>query len=135
MINADNYYSKVNSIDFSSLPPALQKGYEFVDKVTMKGESWTAYETSPTIQKVIDGYFQKLSEHFPEKSEKKTATPEHKQESVQPKKERATKEHKTHPEKAEKEDFELVERIPDELRLMKRYINLNGKRQHKRRNN
>lgn len=131
MINADNYYSKVNSIDFSSLPPALQKGYEFVDKVTMKGESWTAYETSPTIQKVIDGYFQKLSEHFPEKSEKKTATPEHKQESVHPKKESAMKEHKTHPEKAEKEDFELVERIPDELRLMKRYINLNGKKKTK----
>ena len=130
MINADNYYSKVNSIDFSSLPPALQKGYEFVDKVTMKGESWTAYETSPTIQKVIDGYFQKLSEHFPEKTEKKTATPEHKQESVNPNKERATKEHKTHSEKKE-QDFELVERIPDELRLMRRYINLNGKKKTK----
>jgi hypothetical protein len=83
MINADNYYSKVSSLDFSSLPPALQKGYEFVDKVTMKGESWTAYHDSPTIQKVVDGYFQKLSEHLPEK---KTATPQHKEEIVHPKK-------------------------------------------------
>src|SRR6185503_7787951 len=111
MINADNYYSKVNSVDFSTLPPALQKGHEYVDRVTMKGESWTAYHTSPTIQKVIDGYFQKLSEQLSEKEEKKTATPKHKQESVHPKKEHPAKENKTHSVKQEEEDVELVERI------------------------
>jgi len=137
MINSDNYYSKASSIDFSSLPPVLQKGYEFVDKVTMKGESWTVYETSPTIQKVIDGYFQKLSEHLPEKTEKKK--PEHEEETVPlkkekqetVKKERAHKEHKAHSKKKEDEDFELVERIPDELRLMRRYVNLHGKKKTK----
>jgi hypothetical protein len=111
----------------------LQKGYEFVDKVTMKGESWTAYETSPTIQKVIDGYFQKLSEHLPEKAEKKTSAPEQHKKTVHPKKEkkeRAPKEHKAQPEK-EEEDFELVERIPEELRFMRRYVNLNGKKKTK----
>lgn len=133
MINSDNYYSKVSTINFSTLPPALQKGYEFVDKVTMKGESWTAYETSPTIQKVIDGYFQKLSEHLPEKTEKKTSAPGHHEKTVRQKKEkkeRAPKEHKAQPEK-EEEDFELVERIPEELRFMRRYVNLNGKKKTK----
>jgi len=78
----------------------------------------------------IDGYFQKLSEHISEKSEKKTAPAEKithpKRESV--KKERAPKEHK--PEKPQ-EDFELVERIPEELRFMRRYVNLNGKKKTK----
>src|ERR1035437_6318252 len=135
MINADNYYSKVNSIDFSSLPPALQKGHEYVDKVTMKGESWTAYETSPTIQKGIDGYFLKLSEHFPETTEKKTVPEKEvdvhfpKNEAKnEPKKSHPHKEHKVHAEKVEEEDFEQVERIPDELRFMKRYVNLSGKK-------
>ncbi len=138
MINAENYYSKINSIDFSSLPPALQKGHEFVDKVTMKGESWTSYESSPTIQKVIDEYFKKLSEHLPEKSE---GTKQHKEEKkeqekvvhpkkVKVKKERIHKEHKPSEEQKE-EDVELVERIPDELRFMKRYIKLHNKKKTK----
>jgi len=130
MINADNYYSKVNTYDFSALPESLQKGRDYVDKVTMKGSSWTAYETSPTIKKVIDGYFQKLSEYIPEKSGKENIPAEktihqkkENRESV--KKERAPKEH--NPAKQE-EDFELVERIPEELRFMRRYVNLNGKK-------
>src|SRR5574337_1177247 len=132
MINADNYYSKIKAVDFSSLPPALQKGYEFVDKVTMKGQSWTAYNDSPTIQKVIDEYFKKLTEYIPNPGEKKTEPKEEKvsakkEKHEAPKKERIPKQKKIHSEKAE-EDFELVERIPDELRLMKRYVNLNGKK-------
>src|ERR1051326_5915860 len=133
MINTDNYYSKVNTIDFSTLPEAMQKGRDYVDKVTMNGSSWTAYETSPTIKKVIDGYFQKLSEHLTEKTEKKSSSPEQKEKTVHPKKEkkeRAPKEHKAHPEK-EEEDFELVERIPEELRFMRRYLNLNGRKKTK----
>ena len=132
MINTENYYSKVSSIDFSSLPPALQKGYEFVDKVTMKGESWTAYETSPTIQKVIDGYFQKLSEHIPSTSEKKHVAPERTNQEVKHEhKQHVHKKEKTHtPSEKEEEDVDLVERIPDELRLMRRYVNLNGKRKN-----
>jgi len=143
MINADNYYSKAHSLDFSSLPPALQKGYEFVDKVTMKGESWAAYHDSPTIQKVINGYFEKLSEHLTEAKEKKPATPgggEEISKSKQDVKEEVKherkqkkyihKETKIHmpTEKKEEEDVDLVERIPEELRLMKRYVNLNGKK-------
>lgn len=129
MINANNYYSKISSVDFSSLPPALQKGHEYVDKVTMKGTSWTAYDTSSTIQKVIDQYFQKLAEHITEKPGKKQ--PEHKEE----KQERKEPEHKKHPQKEkhpvhtpERDDVDLVERIPDELRLMRRYVNLHGKK-------
>ena len=132
MINADNYYSKTSNLDFSTLPAALQKGHEYVDKVTMKGESWTAYESSPTIKKVIDGYFEKLSEVLSEKGERKTPAPKHKEETVQPKKERKERTPKVHhaPE-AQEEDIELVERIPEELRFMKRYINLNGKKKTK----
>lgn len=134
MINTDNYYSKTSSLDFSTLPPAMQKGHDYVNKVTQNGADWNAYHSSPTIQKVIEGYFQKLSEHIPEKSEKKIL-PEHKEEiphpkkeqKHEPKKEHAHKEHKVHSEK-EEEDVDLVERIPDELRLMRRYVNLHGKK-------
>ncbi|MBI4945329.1 MAG: hypothetical protein HY840_02875 [Bacteroidetes bacterium] len=134
MINTDNYYSKTSGLDFSTLPPALQKGHEFVDKVTMKGESWTSYESSPTIQKVIDEYFKKLSEHLPEKSEAKKERKEEKKEkekSVHPKKEKVKNERVQKVKTETKEDVELVERIPDELRFMKRYIKLHNKKKTK----
>ena len=131
MINADNYYSKTSGLDFSTLPPALQKGHEFVDKVTMKGESWTSYESSPTIQKVIDEYFKKLSEHLPEKQEKKTS-PQRREEAVHPKKEKVKKERVQKMKfETKEENVELVERIPDELRFMKRYIKLHNKKKTK----
>ncbi|MCC7303066.1 MAG: hypothetical protein IT233_10535 [Bacteroidia bacterium] len=131
MINADNYYSKVSSLDISSLPAPLQKGHEFVNKVTQNGTDWNTYHSSSTIQKVVDDYFQKLSSHLPAKQEKN--------ESASPKKEeRKTKPEKSKKQRAEKQeadeeedDVELVERIPEELRFMKRYLNLNGKRKTK----
>jgi hypothetical protein len=135
MINADNYYSSISAVDFSSLPEALRKGHEYVNKVTMDGTSWTAYHSSPTIQKVIDGYFTKLSEHIPqqksheETTKQQAAKPERKKrEKV--KKEASPKKHKAEQESAE-ENIELVERIPDELRFMRRYVNMHGKKKSK----
>ncbi|MCC7302500.1 MAG: hypothetical protein IT233_07660 [Bacteroidia bacterium] len=131
MINADNYYSKVNSLDISSLPAPLQKGHEFVNKVTQSGMDWNTYHSSPTIKKVVDDYFEKLSSHLPVKEEKKQRSSEQKQER-KPKEEKPRKERKEkEPAAEEEEDVELVERIPEELRFMKRYLNLNGKRKTK----
>jgi hypothetical protein len=138
MINAENYYSKTSGIDFSTLPPALKKGHEFVDKVTQNGSTWDNYHSSPTIQKVINEYFHKLSEHFP-KEEKQKERKETKREEkiVEPKKEKVKRERAPKHKKAEsekkddEEDVELVERIPEELRFMRRYINLNGKKKTK----
>lgn len=138
MINAENYFSKVSSLNFSTLPAPLQKGNEFVNKVTQNGSSWDNYHSSPTIQKVINEYFQKLSEHLPEKETKKETKEEKKQEekTAAPKKEQIKKERpvnqpKQKPEAKEEEEAELVERIPDELRFMKRYIKLHNKKKTK----
>lgn len=137
MINADNYFSKVSSLDFSTLPAPLQKGHEFVNKVTQNGSDWNSYHSSPTIQKVINEYFQKISEHIPSKTEKtekeEKVVPPKKEKHETPKKERAHKEHKAPAEKQKEaeDDVELVERIPEELRFMRRYINLNGKKKTK----
>ncbi len=136
MINADNYYSKTNTLDFSTLPPAMQKGHEYVNKVTQNGADWNAYHSSPTIQKVIDGYFQKLSEHTAEKSGKKHTTAQYKEEIIHPNQD-VKHEHKIHAQKEvktrthsekEEEDVDLVERMPEELRFMRRYVNMNGKK-------
>lgn len=133
MINADNYYSKVNSLDISSLPAPLQKGHEFVNKVTQNGSDWNNYHSSDTIKKVVDDYFQKLSSHLPAKETKKESSAEkkeeHKPKAEKPKKHRAAKH--SEPSAEEDDDVELVERIPEELRFMRRYLNLNGKRKTK----
>jgi hypothetical protein len=138
MINAENYYSKTSGIDFSTLPPALKKGHEFVDKVTQNGSSWDNYNSSPTIQKVINEYFQKLSEHFPKEEKQKERKETKREEKItEPKKEKVRKERAPKHKKAEsekkdeEEKAELVERIPEELRFMRRYINLNGKKKTK----
>jgi hypothetical protein len=124
MINAENYYEKVSTLDFSKLPPAFQKGHEYVGRVTQGGADWNAYHSSPTIQKVIDEYFKKLSAEI---SDEKT-------ESAKPEKQKKERLKKSRPEKQPKAPKQqgpiamMVERIPEELRLMRRYVNLNGRK-------
>jgi hypothetical protein len=138
MINTDNYYSNISAVDFSSLPEPLRKGHEYVNKVTMNGTSWTAYNSSPTIQKVIDAYFEKLSEHIPQQKSHEESAPLKREGEPKPKKQKrervkkepAPKKHKEKTEEA-KEDFELIERLPDELRFMRRYIKMHGMKKTK----
>lgn len=121
MITVSNYYTQINSIDFSSLPDALKKGHELVNKVTNAGESWSTYHASDTIKKTIDIYLSKLNEFVNgnTKAERKLPKREKDQGLIKSGKQPESQHNQYSP--------EMVERIPEELRFIKRFINLNGK--------
>ncbi len=135
MITTHNYYNSIESIDFAALPTALQKGHEFVDKATSNGKSWDVYTASDTVKKTIDLYLQKLNEY---NSNTKVAT--HKQvrknkeqeDSKAIIKEAMKRQGIVHKPNAAKHseantNINFVERIPEEIRFIKRFVNLNGK--------
>jgi len=126
MITIDNYFHKITDINFSRLPEALRKGHEFILKGSKNGESWTFYSSSPTIKNMVDIYLNKLNEYAGKngKREGKESSTSQKQSHAKPN--RATKTKKVKPPK-ESTEPSLVERLPEELRFIKRYINLNGK--------
>jgi len=177
MFTANNYYSKVQDINFKTFPEALQKGHEYVGKVTNSGTNWKNYHASETIKKVIDTYFEKLNDHIGKSI--KRASPQ--QKVKRPKvsspgidqarediktystltkeglerllkiEQHAQKEHGSTPaitmrlralkreldkrkhrnapgkKKADKYPSSMVERISEEVRLIKRFVGLNGK--------
>jgi hypothetical protein len=143
MINHNNYYDKVKSIDFYNLPEALKKGHEYVNKVTSNGASWEAYHGSDAIKKVIDMYFNKLNEFTANnhKVDIKQHKEEHRHQSGKEiMKDAMIKQGITNPDgspkkKSRKENSveeknsneKLVERIPEEVRFIRRFLNLNGK--------
>ncbi len=138
MITIDNYFNKVNTLDFSSFPDAIKKGHEFILKVTNNGAGWVSYHSSDTIKKTVDIYLSKLNEFVSSSA---------KAEKKQSKKENERKEHHKIIEEAKRrqgitksvkapqkaatsnagDEPQLVERIPEELKFMRRFINLNGK--------
>lgn len=139
MITIDNYFNKVNSLDFSSYPDALKKGNEFVEKATNNGASWVPYHSSEAIKKTIDIYLSKLNEYVNNSSNA---------EKKQNKKDKQRQEHdeviKAAMQKQgiapsgkqrkvadtpepEEDNVQLVERIPEELKYIRRFMNLNGK--------
>jgi hypothetical protein len=126
MITTNNYFEKTNSIDFTTLPEALQKGNEFVMKATNIGTDWNAYQNSDTIKKTIDLFIVKLNETIasPNKATKQTAT---KKVTV---KQTSTKVVKTSVAPSKTEPA-FVERIPEELKFIKRFVNMDGKTKFK----
>ena len=142
MITTSNYYDKVKSIDFHNLPEALRKGNEYVNKATNNGAGWEAYHGSNAIKKVIDMYFSKLNEFTANnhKAETKQHNKKVRQQSnaeimkeamikqgvLDPDGSKKTKGNKL---KKEKPVYEgnMVERMPEEIRYIKRFIGLHGK--------
>ncbi len=117
MITTANYHDSIKNTNFSVLPDAIRKGHDFVRKITNNGANWDNYHNSETIKKTVDTYFEKLASFVEEK----------KQHSTSPAK-------KTRPAVIKKEQNRsgsstpsLVERVPDELRFIRRYVNLDGK--------
>lgn len=128
MITFDNYAEKSKSIDFASLPEVLKKGHEFVKRVTVNFVSRSAYDISPSIKKAVDQYFAKLNEFL---ATSKAVAPAKKETRQVVKHEKPAK--AVHKKSAAVHDkkptvkVEWVERIPEELRFMKRYVNLHDK--------
>lgn len=126
MITIDNYFHKTPELNFSQLPETLRKGHEFILKGSKNGASWTFYSSSPTIKKTVDIYLDKLNEFIG-----KSSKPGKVQKPVQHQKEKSeeNKERKPKRPKAPKDVIQpmMVEKMPEELRFIKRYINLNDK--------
>src|SRR6478736_25775 len=63
MITASNYFVEVERIGINTLPETLKKGHDLVVKSTSNGTNWSTYQSSEGIKKVIDLYFQKLTDY------------------------------------------------------------------------
>jgi hypothetical protein len=127
MITINNYFHKITDIDFSILPEALRKGHEFILKGSKNGESWTFYSSSPTIKNMVDIYLSKLNEYIGKggnRGDKASGTSQKQQ--PQTKSHKVSKPRRLKPSKEVIQPI-MVERVPEELRFIKRYINLNGK--------
>jgi hypothetical protein len=129
MINRQNYFEKIKGYEVNSFPEALRKGHEFLLKVASEN-NWTNYEASDAIRKTVDTYIAKLNEHIGESTQKQaTVKP-----VIAPKEKavvvpKSVIQKTTNTSKPEKtgNDLQLVARIPEELRFIRRFVNLNGK--------
>jgi hypothetical protein len=130
MITTETYYGLIKSININSLPPALVKGHEYVDKASHHGSDWNAYHSSETVRKVIDLYFSKVEQYFPApspKQEKKVAV------ETGAKKRNTKKEAKEKQATSEKskeaplhDDGTPTEKVSDSVKFIKRYAALHG---------
>jgi hypothetical protein len=128
MITHQNYHDIFSTIDFSKLPEALRKGHEFVKKVTNNGSHWDNYHSSETIKKTIDTYFEKLNEFVGKNKKADAIKPHAKHTGIKKSKEaKSAQPTHTHSHKPNIPEPHLVERIPEELRFIKRFVNLDGK--------
>ncbi len=144
MITIDNYFNKIDTLEKSTWPEALKKGHEFVLKATKNGVSWTAYSHSDAIRHTIDMYLEKLNEFLNKSSnagkkptKKEVERKEHDsiikknmhRQSVSPAPKSVKKEKAKHskPSAAHTHHTQMVERMPEELRFIRRFVNLNGK--------
>ena len=134
MLNTNNYFQKSQSIDWESLPEALSKGNKLVEGASQN--NWAAYNSNENIKRVVDAYFQKLSDYLDKnpsaptqksipakvvKAEPKTASqakPAPAQKKVPEKKAAAEK---------EEYDSEDVEHIDTDVQFIKRYATMHGK--------
>jgi hypothetical protein len=143
MIATNNYFTQVNSIDFSALPDAFKKGHEFLVKATDNGNSWASYQSNNTIKKTIDIYLARLNEfvNSNKEAERKLRKKEKQQQSDHEVMQEAMRKQglidekgkgvKKSPSKKKEaiNQFQplMVEKMPEELRFIKRFVNLNGK--------
>ncbi|NLR82271.1 hypothetical protein [Chitinophaga eiseniae] len=124
MLTTDNYFASIKNIDISSLPDALQESHNLIAQATKNGSSWKSYHSSATFREMVDLHFQQL-EHYIQGKKKnaaaKTAQRERKPATIIEK--ISTTNRHTEP----GDEPQQVSRIQEELRLMRRFVNLHGK--------
>lgn len=148
MISRTNYFEATKKIDFSKVPESLKKAHEYVLKASRNGTNWDI-DQRPGIKKVVDETIKKLNEltatfevtkerpvktetTLPQSNERPTPAraAEIKSSSSNVKKHSRAKKSREIRED-EENYFELVERIPDEIKFLRRFIGLYGKRKTK----
>src|SRR5687767_319834 len=121
MFTIENYFDDIRHVNLSKYPEAIQKGHEFVLKITSNGANWDNYHASNAIKKTVDIYLAKLNALV--SASKNTSKHERKKKAAAPKKHFAKEENPDQPATS----INLVERMPEELRFIKRFVNLDGK--------
>jgi hypothetical protein len=139
MITKDNYTVRIKEINTSTFPEDLKELHSFFQEATESGKNWNAYE-EPDIKALIDAYLKKLNDFAmktgasrPETAEKKqsvtTQVTVHVPTESKPKQARKSK--GVPVVRNEESDILFVERIPDEIRIIRRFLSFNGKRKTK----
>jgi hypothetical protein len=130
MINPENYLFKIKEVDITKLPMPLQKGHEFLMKATENGTDWNNYHNSTAIRKTIQIYFERLSDFLPKTpktNNSKVSTKAKSNADADKKPSQSDKPKKQKTVSAQVPDVIMVERMPEELRFIRRYVNLDGK--------
>jgi hypothetical protein len=133
MITANNYFVEVERVGVNNLPETLKKGHDLVVKSTANGSSWSNYQNSENIQKVINLYFQKLNEYVATLNPKKESKPEPKP-YIQTSKlhskrvvSRKPPKQKVQTKRQPPSKFKQVEHIREEVKFIKRFVSLHNK--------
>ena len=136
MLNTKNYFDKVQQLNWEELPEALAKGHKLVEGAAQN--NWAAYNTNENIKRVVEAYFQKLSDYLsknpmpsggskpsaPPKSLPKATAPLRTPKSETPKAPTPKK-----PEPEDEADYEStpVEYIDTDVQFIRRYAAMHGK--------
>lgn len=146
MITKDNLRDALPSFSVKDFPENLKMLHFFVMEASEQGTNWNALENSD-VKEMVDEYFSELNKFLEKKSPENLTVVEKpvtktKGKAKAPREPKIntkaeTSEIKTNVPKLKfvpnehEDDIELVERIPDEIRFIKRYLSLNGKRKTK----
>lgn len=121
MINTGNYFERVKTIDFTSLPDALKNGDKLARGAAQN--NWSAYNANENIKRVVDSYMNHLDEWI-----RKYIAPEEEIKKIRQKNVKMDK-----PKKSESEqnvnqvEPTQVEKVALEVAFIKRYLGLHGK--------
>ena len=136
MINKENFKQELKNIPVKEFPADLKELHAFIIEATDNGTLWDAYEDLG-IKPVMDHYFVKLNEFL--KNNSNQVKPNTKiKEATKAKNPREKKKKvpqaKPEPIPAEEQSdisVEFVERIPEELKFIRRCLSFHGKKKTK----
>jgi hypothetical protein len=141
-IDKDNFLERIKEINVKELPFDIKEMYDFVMPATNQGTNWNAY-SEENSKFIFNRFFERLNEFISERQNKPTKLPQPEvknqvffqknNSSIQ----KSSVAKKTKPaqvsesEGEDEDDFSLVERIPEEIKFLRRYLSFNGKRKTK----
>lgn len=125
MLTIDNYFDKVQNLDLSSLHPTLQESHEWVKELTNEGRDWSEYRTNGTIKEVVDLHLQQMDLYQKKHKGNVKVQPRTRLQKYQ------SPANNILSTESEGNNVHLVPRIPDELRFIKRFVNMHNKNQTK----
>ncbi|GAB5417622.1 MAG: hypothetical protein Crog4KO_26070 [Crocinitomicaceae bacterium] len=128
MINKDNYYEKSKGIDFTKLDAKFKEGKDFVDELTNSGLDWSMYDADSEIREGVDLYFKNLSNEISKGDSKKEAKSPPQTNEKKVSEPKVVKRQPNQSRKTAPQTGEPVESFSLELKFIKRFLNLDGKK-------